>query len=143
MLTPLAIDPAHPFPFIPNMGIVMVLKLHRDEDNTVMSALIPLPSQVERFIRLPPRGESGESIRFVLLEDLVSLSMHLLFPGFRVLGKGMFRLIRDNGLSSRKRPKIWSGPTRPLSSADAGAFRSNCRSISACRTICAPSWSRS
>ena len=97
VLTPLAIDPAHPFPFIPNMGIVMVLKLHRDEDNTTMSALIPLPSQVQRFIRLPPAGEGGP-IRFVLLEDLVSLSLHLMFPGFRVLGQGMFRLIRDNGI---------------------------------------------
>ena len=96
VLTPLAIDPAHPFPFIPNMGIVMVLKLHRAADNTVMSALIPVPSQIERFIRLPP-AESGP-IRFVLLEDLISLCMHHLFPGFAVLGQGMFRLIRDTGI---------------------------------------------
>ena len=97
VLTPLAIDPAHPFPFIPNMGLVMVLKLHRDEDNTAMNGLIPLPSQVERFIRLPP-GASGAPIRFVLLEDLVSRNLHALFPGFRVVGQGMFRLIRDTGV---------------------------------------------
>ncbi len=96
VLTPLAIDPAHPFPFIPNMGLVMVLKLHRDEDNTVMNGLIPLPSQVERFIRLP--GAPGAAIRFVLLEDLVSRNLHALFPGFRVVGQGMFRLIRDTGV---------------------------------------------
>ena len=93
VLTPLAIDPAHPFPFIPNMGLVMVLKLHRDEDNTTMSGLIPLPSQVDRFIRLP-----ASPIRFVLLEDLVSLNLHSLFPGFKLVGKGMFRLIRDTGV---------------------------------------------
>jgi polyphosphate kinase len=97
VLTPLAIDPAHPFPFIPNMGLVMVLKLHRDEDNTVMSGLIPLPSQVERFIRLPA-GAAGGPIRFVLLDDLVALNLHTLFPGFRVVGSGMFRLIRDTGV---------------------------------------------
>ena len=96
VLTPLAIDPAHPFPFINNMGLVMVLRLHRDEDNAVMNGLIPLPSQAERFIRLPPVANAG--IRFVLLEDLVSLNLHTLFPGFRVVGEGMFRLIRDTGV---------------------------------------------
>jgi polyphosphate kinase len=98
VLTPLAIDPAHPFPFIPNMGLVMVLKLHRDEDHATMSALIPLPGQVERFIRLPPpeHPETAQApIRFVLLEDLVSLFLDTLFPGFHVLGQGTFRLIRD------------------------------------------------
>ena len=98
VLTPLAIDPAHPFPFIPNMGLVMVLKLHRDEDHTAMSGLIPLPSQVDRFIRLPANPAPGSPIRFVLLEDLVSLNLHRLFPGFKLTGKGMFRLIRDTGV---------------------------------------------
>ena len=97
VLTPLAIDPAHPFPFIPNMGLVMVMKLHRDEDNTTMSGLIPLPSQVDRFIRLPA-GAPGTPIRFVLLEDLVSLNLHSVFPGFKVLSTGTFRLIRDTGV---------------------------------------------
>ena len=97
ILTPLAIDPAHPFPFIPNMGLVMVMKLHREEDHTTMSGLIPLPSQVDRFIRLPA-GAPGGPIRFVLLEDLVSLNLHSVFPGFAVVGQGMFRLIRDTGV---------------------------------------------
>ncbi|HEX3399121.1 MAG TPA: RNA degradosome polyphosphate kinase [Acetobacteraceae bacterium] len=93
VLTPLAIDPAHPFPFIPNMGLVMALLLVRGEDGVSMRALLPLPSQVERFIRLP--GATGESIRFVLLDDLVGLFLDRLFPGFRVGDKGTFRLIRD------------------------------------------------
>ncbi len=98
VLTPLAIDPAHPFPFIPNMGLVMVLRLLRDADGHAMRALIPLPAQIERFIRLPPAGGANEAdgrIRMVMLEDLVSLFMDRLFPGFRVEGDGLFRLIRD------------------------------------------------
>jgi polyphosphate kinase len=93
VLTPLAVDPAHPFPFIPNMGLVMALKLARDDDHGVMSALIPLPSQIERFVRLP--AESGAEIRFVTLEDLVTMFMNRLFPGFKMQGSGLFRLIRD------------------------------------------------
>ena len=97
VLTPLAIDPAHPFPFIPNMGLVMVFKLHRDEDHHVMDALIPLPGLIERFIRLPMQPDSP-TIRFVLLEDLVGLFLGRLFPGFQAVGRGLFRLIRDTGV---------------------------------------------
>ena len=93
VLTPLAVDPAHPFPFIPNMGLVLALKLARDDDQGMMSALIPLPSQIERFVRLP--AEAGAPIRFVMLEDLVGMFMNRLFPGFRLQGSGLFRLIRD------------------------------------------------
>ena len=94
VLTPLAIDPAHPFPFIPNMGLVVALRLIRDEDGHGMWALIPLPAQVQRFVRLPA-VEGSHDIRFVMLEDLVRLFLDRLFPGFRVQAHGMFRLIRD------------------------------------------------
>ncbi len=105
ILTPLAIDPAHPFPFIPNMGLVMALALHREEDpgnpaslqgGYHMRGLIPLPGQVDRFIRLPAAGR--ERIRFVMLEDVVTMFLQRVFPGFYVTGQGLFRLIRDTDI---------------------------------------------
>ncbi|ABQ31725.1 RNA degradosome polyphosphate kinase [Acidiphilium cryptum] len=93
VLTPLAIDPAHPFPFVQNMGLVLALKLIRQEDSGVMRALIPLPAQIRRFIRLP--DPSPETIRFVKLEDLVILFLDRLFHGFRLAGSGLFRVCRD------------------------------------------------
>ncbi len=93
VVTPLAIDPAHPFPFIPNFGLVLALLLTREEDGQGMRGLLPLPSQVERFIRLP--NDAGQPIRFILLEDLVVLFLNRVFPGFQLTGQGLFRLIRD------------------------------------------------
>ncbi len=94
VLTPLAVDPAHPFPFIPNMGLVLALKLLREEDGQPMRALLPLPSQIQRFIRLPKSAEHP-GIRFVMLEELVRLFLPRLFPGYVIQDSGMFRVIRD------------------------------------------------
>ena len=94
VLTPLAVDPAHPFPFISNLALCLVFKLVREEDGGTMRALLPLPPQVQRFIRLPSRRGAG-AMRFVLLEDVILLFLGRLFPGFIMAESGLFRLIRD------------------------------------------------
>jgi polyphosphate kinase len=94
VVTPLAVDPAHPFPFISNFGLVLAVHLVRVEDGQGMRGLLPLPSQVERFIRLPAGGD-GEPVRFILLDDLVVLFLDRVFPGFHLTGHGLFRVIRD------------------------------------------------
>lgn len=99
ILTPIAVDPAHPFPFIPNLGLSIALSLKQRND-TSMRALVPLPPQSERFVRLPtPKGRAKvKSIRFIRLETVVSHFASRLFPGMEVLAQGAFRLLRDSDI---------------------------------------------
>jgi len=96
ILTPLAIDPAHPFPFIPNLGFAMVLRLTRKSDAKAMTALLPVPSQIQRFVRLPDRDGAA---RFITLENVIGLYLDRLFPGHAVAEPpGAFRIIRDSDI---------------------------------------------
>ncbi|HWE76191.1 MAG TPA: RNA degradosome polyphosphate kinase [Stellaceae bacterium] len=91
VLTPLAVDPAHPFPFIANWGLGLALQLQRASDGNRMEGLLLLPTSLTRFVRLP-----GKALRFMRLEELIGLFFDHLFPGFSVIGKGMFRILRDS-----------------------------------------------
>ncbi|MFM2365667.1 MAG: hypothetical protein RIR95_274 [Pseudomonadota bacterium] len=95
VLSPLAIDPAHPFPFIPNTGFSLALELERETDHRTLKALLPIPQQIARFVPLP--GKDGEH-RFLPLEELLLLHLDMLFPGYTDRGHCMFRVLRDSDL---------------------------------------------
>ncbi len=99
VLTPLAVDPAHPFPFIPNLGFVLCYELRRKGSEEKFSALLPVPQKTNRFLRLPDIGdmENGRPIvRFVALEKVIENFLDRVFPGCKVLSKGAFRILRDS-----------------------------------------------
>ncbi|AWK87995.1 RNA degradosome polyphosphate kinase [Azospirillum thermophilum] len=91
ILTPIAVDPAHPFPFLPNLGFSLALQLFDPVKGTHLDALVPLPAQLDRFIRLP-----GSDIRFIQLEKTVMMFIDRLFPPFQVKANGVFRVLRDS-----------------------------------------------
>ncbi len=95
VLTPLSIDPAHPFPFIPNLGFSIALQLKSMNGREPMTALLRLPPALDRFVRLP---DASNVIRYITLEDVVNIFIHRLYPGYEVQGSGTFRIIRDSDI---------------------------------------------
>lgn len=93
VLTPLAIDPAHPFPFIPNKGFTLLFEMRRQSGGELLNALLMLPPMLPRFIRLP-----GESVRVIAIEKALRLQFPLLFPGFDLIGQGAVRILRDSDI---------------------------------------------
>ena len=95
VLSPLAIDPAHPFPFIPNTGYALALQLERTRDKRPLQALLPIPGQIDRFVSLPaPEG----CLRYLPLEDLLIINIPNLFPGYKLKAHFEFRVLRDSDL---------------------------------------------
>ncbi|MFN5782138.1 MAG: RNA degradosome polyphosphate kinase [Novosphingobium sp.] len=93
VITPQAIDPAHPFPFIANQGMGILFPLVRGTDGAAVMEMVLIPQALPRFIRLP-----GDEAVYISIEDLLCRNAALLFPGFRVLGHGVFRVLRDSDL---------------------------------------------
>ncbi len=98
ILTPLALDPAHPFPFIPNLGFVLCFELERP-DGRPMQALLPVPSKIGRFIRLPESNDENrikKAVRFISLENVIVRFIDHVFPSFKVVSHGAFSVLRDS-----------------------------------------------
>ena len=98
ILTPIAVDPAHPFPFILNKGLTIVVEMQRRTDGETMSGLIPIPGQLERFIRLEGEADRPKGVRFIPLENLIGMFLEELFTGFEIKSQGAFRILRDSDI---------------------------------------------
>jgi len=98
IVTPIAVDPAHPFPFILNRGLVIAVELQRESDGKIMNGLIPIPGQLERFIRLGGPDGEGPELRFIRVETLIGLFIEELFSGFKKKSQGAFRVLRDSDI---------------------------------------------
>ena len=102
ILTPIAVDPAHPFPFILNKGLTLAVEMKKQRDGRAMNGLIPIPSQLDRFIRLRAPDSAAGECRFIQLETMIGLFNPALFPGCEVKSQGAFRVLRDSDIEMQE-----------------------------------------
>ena len=123
LLTPIAVDPAHPFPFIPNRGFTLGLELAKKKGGAAMHALMPVPAPVDRFLRLPA-GEDAGAIRFMRIETLIGHFASFLFPGYEVKRQGAFRILRDSDMCFYAEEDaiapLWKGSRFPMGACVSG-----------------------
>lgn len=100
VLTPIAVDPAHPFPFVPNLGIAQLFTLKRPDQKKPQNSVILFPSKLKRFVPLPQwdNDDSGNSQRFILVEEVIEIFLDSLFPQFELIDSGLIRITRDSEL---------------------------------------------
>jgi polyphosphate kinase len=96
VLTPIAIDPAHPFPFIPNLGFTLAFELSRPGGSSILTALVRVPGNLDRFVSLPSGLATEGRIEVVTIDTLIDLFFNKMFPGYEIIGSGAFRIIRDS-----------------------------------------------
>ncbi len=102
ILTPIAVDPAHPFPFILNKGLTIAAFMQRASDGKTLTGLIPISGQLERFIRLRADERPGSALRFIALEQMIGLFIFRMFAGFDVKSHGAFRVLRDSDIEMQE-----------------------------------------
>ena len=102
ILTPIAVDPAHPFPFILNKGLTIAVFMQRSSDGKPLTGLIPIPGQLERFIRLRADDNPKAALRFITLEQMIGMFSHRLFTGFDIKSHGAFRVLRDSDIEMQE-----------------------------------------
>src|SRR6185295_14047121 len=100
VLTPLAFDPAHPFPFVSNLSLSLAVELTEKDEGRVFFARVKVPPSLPRFVPLP--GNTARSAAFILLEDLVEAHLGQLFPGMKIRGASAFRVTRDADIEIRE-----------------------------------------
>jgi polyphosphate kinase len=96
VLTPIAVDPAHPFPFIPNLGYALAFEMIRPGTTSTLTALVRVPGNIDRFVTLPGDLSEASRIEVVAIDTIINLFFHKMFPGYEVAGSGAFRVIRDS-----------------------------------------------
>ncbi|BBY90915.1 polyphosphate kinase [Mycobacterium gallinarum] len=95
VLTPLAVDPAHPFPFVSGLSLNLAVTVRQPEDGGQHFARIKVPDNVDRFVELARREGSSDVVRFLPMEELIAAFLPVLFPGLEIVEHHAFRITRN------------------------------------------------